>query len=200
MSSRLTPHAPRLTFRDQLLLFHALVLGPLREHPGRAVLAILAIALGVALGVAVHLINASALAEFEIASRHLAGEADLVVRGTRAGFDESLYPRIARMSQVEAANPAVEADVPLAGRQDSLRVLGFDPLRAAQVQPGLLPERSGLTLDLFDSGAILLSPAAARWLALEEGDELKVNVGTSVVALKVVGLLPEGTYRQRLGV
>ena len=127
------------------LLFNALVLGPLREHPGRAVLAIAAIALGVALGVAVHLINASALNEFEIASRHLAGEADLVVRGPRAGFDESLYPRIARLPQVEAANPAVEADVPLAGRQESLRVLGFDPLRAAQVQPGLLPERSGMT-------------------------------------------------------
>src|SRR5215813_15310420 len=106
-------------------LLNAVVLGPLREHPGRAALAVAAIALGVALGVAVHLINASALAEFEIAARHLAGEADLVVRGARAGFDESLYPRIARMTQVEAANPAVEADVPLAGRGDSLRVLGF---------------------------------------------------------------------------
>ena len=184
----------------RFLLFNALVLGPLREHPGRAVLAIAAIALGVALGVAVHLINASALSEFEIASRHLAGEADLVVRGPRSGFDETLYARIARLPQVEAANPAVEADVPLAGRQESLRVLGFDPLRAAQVQPGLLPERSGMTLDLFDPDAILLSPAAAQWLGLKAGDELRVSVGTSTVALKVAGLLPEGAYRQRLGV
>ena len=185
---------------DRFLLFNALVLGPLREHPARAVLAIAAIALGVALGVAVHLINASALNEFEIASRHLAGEADLVVRGPRAGFDEALYSRIARMAQVEAANPAVEADVPIAGRQESLRVLGFDPLRAAQVQPGLLPERSGMTLDLFDADAILLSPAAAQWLSLKVGDELKVIVGTSTVTLRIAGLLPEGAYRQRLGV
>src|SRR5262245_17162816 len=200
MSLRLTPHALRPTFRDRLLVFDALVLGPLREHPGRAVLAIVAIALGVALGVAVHLINASALVEFEIAARHLAGEADLVVRGPRAGFDESLYPRIARMPQVEAANPAVEADVPLAGRRDSLRVLGFDPLRAAQVQPSLLPERPGLTLDLFATDAILLSPAAAQWLDLKVGDELKLTVGTSTITLRVAGLLPEGAYRQRLGV
>jgi putative ABC transport system permease protein len=185
---------------DRFLLFNALVLGPLREHPGRSVLAIAAIALGVALGVAVHLINASALNEFEIASRHLAGEADLVVRGPRAGFDESVYSRIARMAQVAAANPAVEADVPIAGRQESLRVLGFDPLRAAQVQPGLLPERSGMILDLFDADAILLSPAAAQWLGLKAGDELKVVVGTSTVTLKIAGLLPEGAYRQRLGV
>jgi putative ABC transport system permease protein len=85
----------------------------------------------------------------------------------------------------------VEADVPLAGRQDSLRVLGFDPLRAAQVQPGLLPERAGMAVDLFDADAILLSPAAARWLALEVGDELKVTVGSSTVALRVGACCPK---------
>jgi putative ABC transport system permease protein len=164
------------------------------------VLAVTAIALGVALGVAVHLINASALNEFELASRHLAGEADLVVRGPRAGFDESLYPRIARMAQVEAANPAVEADVPLAGRQESLRIMGFDPLRAAEVQPALLPERSGMVLDLFDADAILLSRAAAVWLGLQAGDTLRIHVGTATLSLQVVGLLPEGAYRQRLAV
>jgi len=107
------------------------VLGTLRENPGRSVLAVIAIALGVALGVAVHLVNSSALNEFELAARHLAGEADLVVRGPRAGFDESLYPRLARLPQVEAANPAVDLEVPLSGRQDSLRIVGFDPLRLA---------------------------------------------------------------------
>jgi putative ABC transport system permease protein len=181
-------------------VFEALVLGPLREHPGRAVLAVIAIALGVALGVAVHLINASALSEFEVASRHLAGEADLVVRGPRAGFDESLYATIARLPQVEAANPAIEADVTLAGRADTLRIIGFDPLRAAQVQPALLPERRRLVLDIFDADAILLSPAAAQWLNVRPDDTLRIQVGTATVPLKVAGLLPEGAYRQRLGV
>src|SRR5688500_9315592 len=182
------------------LVFNALVLGPLREHPGRAVLALAAIALGVALGIAVHLINSSALNEFELASRHLAGEADLVVRGPRAGFEESLYPRIARLPQVEAANPAVEADVALAGRRDTLRIVGFDPLRAAQVQPALLPERSSLVIELFDADAILLSRPAAEWLGLGTGDALAVHVGTATLSLKIAGLLPEGAYRQRLGV
>jgi putative ABC transport system permease protein len=181
-------------------LFHALVGGSLRESPGRTVLAVVAIGLGVALGVAVHLVNSSALNEFELAARHLAGEADLVVRGPRAGFEESLYPRIARLRQVEAANPAVELDVPLARRQETLRVLGFDPLRAAQVQPSLLPERSGMVLDLFDADAIWLSPAAAEWLGLKVGDRLEVRVGTRAVPLKIAGLLPPGAYRQRLGV
>jgi putative ABC transport system permease protein len=184
----------------RFLLAYALVLGPLRESPGRSVLGVLAIALGVALGVAVHLVNSSAINEFELAARHLAGEADLVVRGPRAGFDEALYPKLVRLAQVEAANPAVDLEVPLAGRQDSLRILGFDPLRAAQVQPSLLPERSGMLLDLFDADTILLSPSAAEWLQLKTDDRLAIQVGTQTLELRVAGLLPQGAYRQRLGV
>ena len=184
----------------RFLLLYALVLGPLRENPGRAALAVVAIALGVALGVAVHLVNSSALNAFELAARHLAGEADLMVRGPRAGFDETWYPRLARLPQVEAANPALDLEVPLAGRPDSLRIIGFDPLRAAQVQPSLLPERSSMVLDLFDADAILLSPSAAEWLRLKPGDRLDVQVGTRAIALTIAGLLPQGAYRQRLGV
>jgi len=181
-------------------LAQALVLGPLRESPGRALLGTLAIALGVALGVAVHLINASALGEFESAAQRLAGEADLIVRGPRAGFDESLYVTIARLPEVEAVNPALEIDVPLAGRRDSLKILGFDPLRATQVQPALLPERAGAVLDLFDANAVLLSPSAAEWLQTAPGDRIEVQVGTRTVPLRVAGLLPQGAYRQRIGV
>jgi putative ABC transport system permease protein len=185
---------------DRFPLLYALVLGPLRDNPARGVLAIIAIALGVALGVAVHSVNTSAVNEFGLAARHLAGQADLVVRGPRSGFDETLYPRIARLPGVEAANPAVEAEVQVAGRDETIRVIGFDPLRAAQVQPALLPERSTTVSELFDAEAVLLSPTAAQWLGVEVGDALRVTVGTEVVVLKVTGLLPHEAYRQRLAV
>ncbi len=185
---------------QRFILFQTLVLGPLRENPGRTALAIVAIALGVALGVAVHLVNASALNEFEVAARHLAGEADLVIRGPRAGFDQALYPKLARLPQVEAANPAVDLEVPLVGRSGSLRIIGFDPLQAARVQPSLVPEDYGLLRDLLDADAVVLSAAAAEWLDLEAGAELHVRVGTRPVRLKVIGALPAGVYRQRLGV
>lgn len=184
---------------DRALLLHALVLGPLRESPGRAVLALIAIALGVALGVAVHLVNASAVNEFELAARQLTGDADLVVRGPRAGFDEALYAQVARLPQVAAANPALEVNVPVAGRPGTLKVIGFDPLRAAQVQPALLPARPGLVLDLFGPDALLLSPAAAEWLDVQPGDPVVIYVGTRAVTLKVAGLLPAGSYPQRTG-
>ena len=51
----------------------------------------LAIALGVALGAAVYLVNGAALNEFGLATKRLVGEADVVVRGPREGFSEELF-------------------------------------------------------------------------------------------------------------
>ena len=68
----------------------------LRHHPWRNVAALIAVMLGVALAFSVHLINASALAEFGAAVRAVDGEPDLQLVGPRAGFDEALYERVAR--------------------------------------------------------------------------------------------------------
>src|SRR5258706_11250972 len=87
----------------------SLLLAPLSQHKGRLALSVLAIALGVALGYAVQLINQAAINEFAAAVQTLSGEADLAVRGSRSGFDESLYPRIARLPEVAVGGP------PLAG-------------------------------------------------------------------------------------
>ena len=70
-------------------------------------------ALGVALGVAVHLINGSAITEFSLAARTLSGDADLVVRGPLEGFDETVYPRLAQLPGGDVASPALEFDVRL---------------------------------------------------------------------------------------
>src|SRR5690242_14674351 len=59
-----------------------MILGEWRAHPARVILAALAIAVGVALGFAVHLINASALNEFTRAVRTVNGDADLQVHAT----------------------------------------------------------------------------------------------------------------------
>src|SRR5581483_5083587 len=85
-----------------LRVLNAVAGGLWREQRGRLVLATLGIALGVALGVAVHAINASAADAFSIAIRSLAGEADVIVRGPRGGFAETLYPKVARMQGVRA--------------------------------------------------------------------------------------------------
>ena len=177
----------------------ALFLAPLAQHKGRLAVSVLAIALGVALGYAVQLINAVALNEFSQAVRSLAGEADLEIRGPRAGFDEMLYPRIARLAQVAVASPVLEVDAKLPGRQEALRVLGMDAFRAAEVQPALIGNAPADMLDLLRPDALFLSPAAADWLGLKIGDRLAVQVGLAEVSLRVAGLL-HGSGRERLGV
>ena len=177
----------------------ALFLAPLAQHRGRLAVSVLAIALGVALGYAVQLINAVALAEFSQAVRALAGEADLEIRGPRAGFDEQLYPRLARLPQVAAASPVLEVETQLPGRQESLRVLGVDAFRAAEVQPALIGNASADRLDLLRPDALFLSPAAADSLGVGVGDRLAVQVGLGTVSLRVAGLL-RGAGRERLGV
>ncbi len=77
----------------------------MRRSPGRTLLAILAIALGVALGLAIYLINRSAADEISLAARSLYGLADLAIEGGGEGFDENLYPRIARVPGVAVASP-----------------------------------------------------------------------------------------------
>src|SRR5258708_27154610 len=85
----------------------SLLLAPLSQHKGRLALSVLAIALGVALGYAVQLINQAAINEFAAAVQTLSGEADLAVRGPRAGFDESLYPRLATLPEVAGGGSRV---------------------------------------------------------------------------------------------
>ena len=85
--------------------------GSLAQNRARVLIAVLAIALGVALGFAVQLINQSAVNELTQGVRTIAGDADLSVRGPRSGFDEALFPRLARDADVAVASPVVEADV-----------------------------------------------------------------------------------------
>lgn len=174
--------------------------GAWRDAPGRALLAVAGIACGVALGAAVHLINASARAEFEAAARALAGVADIVVRGPRQGFDEALYPRVARLPGVAVASPAVEVEATLAGMRDSIKVVGLDPFRAALVQPALVAAPGADVAGLLGEDAVWLSPAAAQMLHLAPGDALPVRVGTAVVSLRVAALLPHDAYPGPLAV
>ena len=102
-------------------------------------LSLLAIALGVALGLAVQLIHAAALDEFGRGMRLLAGNADLQLVGPRDGFDEAVFAQLAARAEVAVASPVLEVEARLPGRDDSLRILGVDLFRVLRVQPGLLP-------------------------------------------------------------
>lgn len=177
--------------------------GELRAHPWRVAAALAAIAIGVALGLAVQLINASAAAEFAQAVRTTTGQADLEVRGPRGGFDDALLERIAADPAVAVASPLVEIDVQVIDADDAriLKVMGVDLFRAGRVTPELLgmpqdEEEGGLSLLADD--ALFLSSAAQAWLGVAPGDTLVLQAGLAPVALRVAGSLPGVRPGQRL--
>lgn len=177
----------------------AVLAAQLRDRPLRLLVNIAAIALGVALTAGIHLVNESALAEFARATRELVGSADLVLRGGRGGFDESLYATLLARPEVRVASPVVELDVALA-RGGTLPVQGIDPFLAGQLQPAIYAELAGSVLALLESDAIALSASAARTLHLRVGDRLGVRVAGSERELRVVAVLPESAYAARLGI
>lgn len=183
-----------------------LLLGEWQTHRIQIAAAIVAIALGVALGFAIHLINAAAFNEFSAAAKSLSGQSDLQVRGPQATFDESLYPVLAQHDSIELANPVLELDVAILGKSQerndaTLKILGLDIFRASVMAPDLIgiPAEEKL-FDILADDAIFLSPAAMNWLGVEQGDSLQVRVGTQTITLRIAGGLTRARAGQRIGV
>ena len=155
-------------------------------------LSLLAIALGVALGLAVHLIHGAALDEFGRGIRAVAGKADLQVVGPRDGFDEALFVTLARRPEVAAASPVLEIDARLPGREESLRILGVDLFRVLRVQPGLMPlaDRGGedLRFAALRPGVVFLSDDAHQRLSAPgrstEGEALPPALADARIAVQ----------------
>ena len=169
----------------------------LRHHPWRNAAAVVAVMLGVALAFSVHLINASALAEFSQAVRSVNGQPDLEVRSVQGTFDEAVYRQVANHPQVQLASPILEMATYVVGKQNpkssqperqALRVLGVDVLSVANMVPALMPVPASDSnrFSLFSPDAVFLNPAArqafsAVQLQLQSGLQLRsVNVTGSV--------------------
>lgn len=183
-----------------------LLLGEWRAHILQVIVAITAIAIGIALGYSIHLINTAAFNEFSAASKNLSGQSDLQVHGRSALFDESLYPMLAKYEGVALANPVLELDVvmpnKLQNRNDhKLKIVGLDMFRATQISPDLLGVPvEGKRLDGLADDAIFLSPAAMEWLQVEQGDVLSLNAGLQTITLRVAGGLVRARSGQRIAV
>src|SRR5215472_7221797 len=160
----------------------SLLLAAFLQQPGRLALSVLAIALGVALGYAVQLINQAALNEFAAAVQTLSGESDLAAKG-----------------EVAVASPVLELDAKIPGRHEPLRILGMDVFRAARIQPFIARAEGGDRLDFLRPDRIFLSASAAEWLSLRRGDSLSIQAGLQVISLRVAGIVAQGR-RERFAV
>jgi putative ABC transport system permease protein len=157
----------------------------------------LSIAIGVALAIAIHTVNRSALSEFNRALDMVNGQASAQVIAPWGQFDDPLFDRIYQQRHalgIETLSPVLEI------RTDQITIIGLDLFLAAQVTPALMPlVESGARDDLFAADALFLSPQAMRELNLIVGERIRLKLGFDELDLRVVGTVP-GAIGQSLAV
>jgi putative ABC transport system permease protein len=171
------------------------------RHPWQAGLAVIGVAVGVAVVVAVDLANGSALKAFDLASEAVLGRATHQVVGDSTGLRDDLYRRLRVDHAVRPSAPVVEGLVEIDGRPDMrLRLLGLDPFAERDFRSYVGGGPGGeldLAAFLTRRGAVLLSERTARDLGVEQGDEFALLVGGRPVDAFLAGVLrPQAGARE----
>jgi len=170
------------------MLFYWLLTSTFKAQPGRWFIAGLAVALGIALAVAIHSVNRSALSEFSRALDLVNGQASAQIVMPTGEFSDQLYDQIVtRQTElgIRAVSPVLERNTA------QIRVLGIDIFQAARVSPSLMPLVSeDQDQGLFSDDAIFLSAAALQKLQLSVGDSLALDYEGKTALFKVAGTVP----------
>lgn len=156
-----------------------LFIASIRANLGRTALSVAGIALGVALGLAVHVINQSAISEMQQASRTLSGDADLALRGGRAsigGFDERILETLLNDERIAVASPVLEMSATPESFRQAIKFIGIDIFQAARLQPGFVGE-------MFDQNA-----SANRYAVLEPNQLFLNRAARALLPINTQGL------------
>jgi putative ABC transport system permease protein len=174
----------------------------LRRRPLRSLLTVLGATSGVALFVAIEIINASTLGYFADGVRAMAGGAALTASAGEAGFPSAERDRLLMVPGVREAVPTVEtvglvlrADSLLSQAPDPLGVIGVDPRLESLVRSHRIeqapPGAAGLqALDRADT--VLLPAGFAADHEIVVGDSIEMATADGIVRLDVVGTLAAG--------
>jgi putative ABC transport system permease protein len=170
------------------MLFYWLLSSAFKAQIGRWCVAGLAVALGIALAVAIHTVNRSALSEFSRALDLVNGQASAQIVMPTGEFSDQLYEQIvARQTElgIRAVSPVLERNTA------QIRVLGIDLFQAGRVSPSLMPlVAEDQEQGLFSDDAIFLSAAAMQKWQLAVGDPLALDYDGKTIVFKIAGTVP----------
>ena len=175
----------------------------LRRSPGRALLGILGIAVGVATFVAVAAAQNALVTDLQASVGRLADRADLEITGL-GGVPEALGETVQSVDGVAAAQPVIEQVVqPVDGQLGALLVMGVDLVSDASIRTYRF---DGENADVEDPLVFLAQPdsiAISRPLAaragLRLGDRLAIRLGDGIRQLVVRAVLADGGFGRAFG-
>ncbi|WHZ22837.1 MAG: AttF component of AttEFGH ABC transport system / AttG component of AttEFGH ABC transport system [Nitrospira sp.] len=173
----------------------------LSTRPGRTLLTIIGVGLGVAATIAVQTANVDVLRSFEESVLSVAGPVTLEVSAGESGMDERLIADVRTVEGVESARPVVEVGVRVAeeaGRTHSFLILGVDVLEELNSMRDRIPA----TLDAFNNSGkgdgleglltpngILLGQALASDMGVGAGKELVLQAGGHEVSVSILAVM-----------
>ena len=166
------------------------------RHPAQLALAVLGVAIGVAVVLAMDLAIASADRAFELTTESLAGRATHRITAEN-GIDEALYRQIRVDLGLRHAAPSVSGavSVEVDGGFRTATLLGVDPFAEASARPwlGFASEENSTQLEvealLVESGAVVATPESSFRLGLRRGDRFRLQTQGITRTARLVGLL-----------
>ncbi len=176
------------------MTFRSYTLRELRRRPGRTLLTLLGIIIGVAAVVAVSLATATARDAYRTMFDSVGGRAELeVVAQAGHAFDPTVGLDVAEVEGVESVVPVVQAQAALlthTGRA-SVLALGVDPELDGLVRDYDMREGTPLTGAAKGGGPVevLLEAGFADSLGVGAGDVVRVLAPTGLAGATVVGLV-----------
>jgi putative ABC transport system permease protein len=166
----------------------------MRRRPGRTLLTLAGISLGVATIVAVTLTTQATRSAYHEMFAAVTGRASLeVVAEGFGGFDEAVVARLENVSGVEAVLPVVQSAAALVSKSGPVPVLvlGIDPARDEAARDYVL--HAGRPLEVSDAlpdrGGLLVEASFAQANGCELGRPARLWTPTGLTELPVVGLL-----------
>jgi len=172
-----------------------------RRHRLRTLLTFVGMALGVAVIVAIALVNRSLSTSFQSTIEQIAGKAVLQVSNAESGIAESIFPAIRDTEGVQYAAAAVEGFLPVSGAErERLYVLGADLLTDSAVRDYQFTD-SGFAFDqaldfIAQPDSIALTESFARRFGLRIGARITLGTSAGKQSYTVRALLKEqGTAR-----
>ncbi len=166
----------------------------LLRHPVQLLLAVLGVAAGVAVVVAVDLANQSARQAMAVSLETVAGRASHQVRAGARPLPAQLYASLRTELGLARAAPVMEGGVTLPAAGDRpLILLGLDPFAEGPfrgyLDAGSSAGDDGLGGLVAGAGQVVLPAEEARALSLAAGDTLELTTATGRHRVSVAGIV-----------
>jgi putative ABC transport system permease protein len=170
---------------NRLSILYRLLGRPLLREPGRTLLTVAAVALGVAVVAAIDLAGDAAAGSFRSSMESLTGEADYEVTAV-GGLDESLYGDLVRLPYDLAFSPRVEGYAIVQPDGRTAPVFGLDLIGDATLTRAAATDSVDFELDELQADS---SVWAGSGLAQKAGDTLRLQINDETRDYTVRGIL-----------